>query len=170
MPTPSPFIVVVSDLLGRTGARRTETLDGPLDIELEQVVSCGDGSATVTLEAIAEGLIIRGTVEAEAVLRCNRCLTDTPFGASAQITQAFGLPSDDDFLPIGSDGSIDLGPLLHDELALSIPLVPLCKEACLGLCPTCGTDLNKEPCDGHPQESNSPFAALKDLLGSPAEE
>ncbi len=160
----SPFIVVVSDLLGHTGARRTETLQGPLDVELDQVVSCSDGAATVTLEAIADGLIVRGAIEADSVLRCNRCLTETPFDASAEITQAYGLESDGDILPIDSDGSIDLGPLLHDELSLAIPLVPVCKEACLGLCPTCGTDLNKDPCDGHPEESSSPFAALKDLL------
>jgi uncharacterized protein len=160
----SPFVVVVSDLLGSTGARRTETLVGPLEMNLAQVNSDGDATAIVTLEAMADGLIVRGSVDADVKMRCNRCLTEIPHHASASITQAYGLPSDDDFLSIGSDGSIDLEPILHDELSLSFPLVPVCLETCAGLCPTCGTDLNKDPCDGHPEESSSPFAVLQDLF------
>ena len=160
----APFTVVVSDLLGRTGARRTEVLTGPLEIELDQVVSNSDGVATVTLEAIADGLVVRGSITADVVLRCNRCLTEIPYEAAASVTQAYGLPSDEDILMIESDGSIDLGPVLHDELSLAIPLVPVCKESCAGLCPTCGNDLNTNPCDGHPEESSSPFAVLQNLL------
>ncbi|MEO0292986.1 MAG: DUF177 domain-containing protein [candidate division WOR-3 bacterium] len=41
---------------------------------------------------------------------------------------------------------INLGPFVHDEIILSIPMKPLCKEDCLGLCPICGVDLNFERC------------------------
>jgi uncharacterized protein len=160
----SPFLVLVSDLLGRTGARRTEHLAGPLDIVLDQVEFCGEAKAEVVLEAMADGLIVRGFVEAPTVLRCNRCLIEVEHRARATITQAFGLPSEGEILSIDSDGSIDLKSVLHDELSLSIPLVPVCTEDCLGLCPVCGTDLNKDPCDGHGEELKSPFAALKDLF------
>ncbi len=164
-----PFAVLVSDLLGHTGARRTERLEGPLEIELDQVATAGDAEAEITLEAIADGLIARGSARLPVVLRCNRCLTEVDHLAEAQITQAYGGlaspdSSDDDIMGIEADGSIDLGPILHDELSLSIPLVPLCSDACLGLCPTCGTDLNREPCAGHPEESSSPFAALQGLF------
>ena len=160
----SPFRIAVSDLVGHPGARRTETLVGALTIDLDQVQSCGEATAIVQLEAIADGLIVRGSVAAPAVLRCNRCLTEVPFAVEAAITQAYGLPSEEDILEIEANGSIDLGPALHDELSLEFPLAPLCTEGCLGLCPTCGTDLNKDPCRGHPEESSSPFGALKDLL------
>lgn len=166
----SPFIVVVSDLLGRTGARRAEHIEGPLEVALDQVVSCSDATATVTLEAVADGLVVRGSVAAECVVRCNRCLKDIQHAAEAPITQAYGLPSEDDILGIEDDGTIDLEPLLHDELSLAIPLVPLCAEKCLGLCPECGTDLNTEPCDGHPGDSTSPFAVLQGMFDPQSED
>ena len=159
-----PFRVVISDLLGTTGARRSEQLTGPLNIHLDQVIECGDATAELVFEAIADGLIVLGSVAADATLRCTRCLTDVSYEAEALIVQAYGLPSEDEILEIESDGSIDLEPVLHDELSLALPLVPVCVEDCLGLCPVCGNDLNKDPCGGHAEESMSPFAALKDLL------
>ncbi len=163
----SPFRVVVSDLVGRSGARRSETLIGPLEIELDQLHSCGDATARLELEAIANGLIVRGSVEASAVVRCNRCLITFGFEASASVIQVYGPADEEEILRIGSDGSIDLGPVLHDELSLAFPLVPLCSESCLGLCLRCGTDLNVDPCSGHPEESSSPFAVLEELLDTP---
>lgn len=165
----TPFTVVVSDLLGHTGARRTERLSGPLEIDLDQVATAGPAEAEINLEAIADGLVARGAAEVPVVLRCNRCLTEVDHLAQASITQAYGGlassdSSDDDIMGIEADGSIDLEPVLHDELSLSIPLVPLCSSTCAGLCPTCGTDLNKDPCAGHPEESSSPFAALQGLF------
>jgi len=159
-----PFTVVVSDLLGNIGARRSETLAGPLDIRLDQVVSCEDGVARLKLEAIADGLVVKGSITAAAILRCNRCLSEIPHETEAAIVQAYGLPSDQDILSIGSDGTIDLGPVLHDELSLAMPLTPMCSTSCAGLCPTCGTDLNTDPCAGHSEESSSPFAVLQDLF------
>ena len=135
-------------------------------VELDHVTAIDEAVAEMQLEAVADGLVVRGSVTASAILRCNRCLTGIEFTATADVVQAYGPPSDDDILPIDSDGSIDLGPLLHDELSLAIPLVPVCRDDCLGLCPTCGTDLNKEPCEGHPEETNSPFAALEGLFST----
>jgi len=66
--------------------------------------------------------------------------------------------------PIARDGSIDLGQTLRDEASLAIPLVPVCRPDCKGLCPTCGSDLNTDPCSGHADESTSPFGALRHLL------
>jgi uncharacterized protein len=46
------------------------------------------------------------------------------------------------------DGTqIDLGPELREQILLAFPISPLCREACAGLCPTCGGNRNKVPCD-----------------------
>jgi uncharacterized protein len=76
----------------------------------------------------------------------------------------FGIEPDEDRLPIERGGHIDLEPVVRDEVGLALPLVPLCREDCLGLCPTCGTDLNTAPCSGHADEIESPFSALRQLL------
>ena len=45
------------------------------------------------------------------------------------------------------DDFIDLAPLAHDAIFLDLPLAPLCREDCKGLCPFCGIDRNEERCD-----------------------
>ena len=160
----TPFSVLVTDLLGHTGARRREVMTGPLEIELDQLSSIGEATADVMVEAIADGLIVRGSVSADAVVRCNRCVVDIPMHAEGTVTQAYGIEGDDEILPLPTDGLIDLTDVLHDELSLAVPLAPVCKDDCQGLCPTCGTDLNTDPCGGHPEESSSPFAVLGDLF------
>ncbi len=62
------------------------------------------------------------------------------------------------------DAQIDLQPLMREYALLEIPINPLCRADCRGLCPVCGEDLNRQDC-GHQAESDqSPFAALGDFL------
>jgi uncharacterized protein len=78
-------------------------------------------------------------------------------------TQHFAKEPDEDGYAI-VDRAVDMAGPATDELALALPSAPLCSPECKGLCPTCGSDLNRDPCDGHGDDSDSPFAALKDLL------
>jgi uncharacterized protein len=45
------------------------------------------------------------------------------------------------------DETIDLGELVREQVYLALPMKPLCSEACKGLCPQCGTNLNRGTCD-----------------------
>ncbi|MGH3119000.1 MAG: YceD family protein [Vicinamibacterales bacterium] len=45
------------------------------------------------------------------------------------------------------DETIDLGELVREQLYLALPMKPLCTEGCRGLCPQCGTNLNRGACD-----------------------
>jgi uncharacterized protein len=51
-------------------------------------------------------------------------------------------------------------------LALAVPVQPLCREDCLGLCPRCGIDRNVERCSCTEARPASPFAVLATLRGS----
>ena len=53
--------------------------------------------------------------------------------------------AEDDLYPI-TDDTIDLGPLVRDAIVLELPMAPLCREDCLGLCPQCGADRNEAEC------------------------
>ena len=162
----SPFLLLVTDLLGRVGARRDETIVGPLeiDLDLDRVDATRPVTVEVRLEALAEEVLARGKVAYSATVRCNRCLTEWEQVGDAEFTQLFGKDPSGDTQPITRDGHIDLEPAVHDEVSLALPLAPLCKKDCLGLCPTCGTDLNTGSCSGHADESDSPFSALRQLL------
>ena len=58
---------------------------------------------------------------------------------------------------------IDLGGFVREILTLAVPVQPLCKESCLGLCPRCGADRNAGPCGCDPARPKSAFAALEAL-------
>ncbi len=51
-----------------------------------------------------------------------------------------------------------------DAVLLALPLRPLCRPDCLGLCGVCGADLNTGSCPGHGEAAASPFTVLRDLL------
>ena len=58
---------------------------------------------------------------------------------------------------------IDLGSHLREVVALALPVQPLCREECRGLCPRCGVDRNVEKCGCETKPSHSPFAVLAGL-------
>lgn len=162
----NPFLLLVTDLLGRSGAHRDETIVGPIEIkmDLERVEASHPVTVQVRLEALREEILARGTVTYQAALECNRCLTGWTERGEVTFTQLYGREPDEDTQPVTRDGHIDLEPTLRDEVSLALPLVPLCRDDCQGLCPTCGTDLNTAPCSGHAEENDSPFSALRQLL------
>ncbi len=62
-----------------------------------------------------------------------------------------------------SGDEIDLSMEIAEQVALEIPLKPLCSETCKGLCPVCGVDLNTETCSCVLDSKQSRFAALKNF-------
>ena len=168
-PGAHPFVVHVADLLDRPGARRRVVLSGSMVVELDQIEDCGPVRAELNLQETGGSVLIRGEIITSLRLRCNRCLGDVVSDVSLPMVQLYdGDPGndkpDDDALEVAPDGSIDLHSVIHDELCLSAPLVPLCSETCRGLCPKCGTDLNVDPCVGHTTERGSPFSGLAGWL------
>ncbi|MBY8967574.1 DUF177 domain-containing protein [Algiphilus sp. NNCM1] len=74
-----------------------------------------------------------------------------------------GEDESEDSYPLLEGGSwADIEALLRDTLVEELPLQPLCKPDCLGLCSQCGTDLNEEP-DHHHDVTDIRFAALEGL-------
>jgi uncharacterized protein len=61
------------------------------------------------------------------------------------------------------DGVIDLGQLVREQILLLLPMKPLCKESCAGLCPVCGTNLNTGSCACSPEWDDPRLAPLKAL-------
>lgn len=158
--------IQVSDLLARPGHARSEQGTFEADIDLETAVVRGEATVVLELRSLTDGVVVHGTVEALAELTCNRCLTEWQEPVQLSFSQVFRLvPEDEETeLAIEKGTWIDLEPACRDELALALPLVSLCRPDCMGLCPTCGTDLNTGACAGHTEGVTSPFAALADLL------
>jgi|GEM_PF-338863 len=55
---------------------------------------------------------------------------------------------------------IDLKEILVENLTLSLPIQPLCKASCKGVCLNCGTDFNKGKCACDKLQKSNPFSRL----------
>ena len=77
-------------------------------------------------------------------------------------------PREGESYALGHD-RVDLEPLARESLILDLPLAPLCRDDCRGLCPTCGADLNQGACDC-PVETVDPRWAALDVLRSVGDE
>lgn len=81
---------------------------------------------------------------------CVRCLTETivPLQTEFDELYAFTVRSvSESGLILPEDGHIDLEPLIREYLTLEIPIQPLCKPDCKGLCVECGENLNVRMCE-----------------------
>ena len=61
------------------------------------------------------------------------------------------------------DFVVPFDPLVEEQLQLELPMKPLCRPDCRGLCPRCGADRNSAPCDCR-EEGDERLAKLKSLL------
>ncbi len=60
--------------------------------------------------------------------------------------------------------TIDLDPIMREQVLLALPVTVVCREDCKGLCPTCGQDLNEQDCGhGKVKEVDARLARLKDI-------
>jgi uncharacterized protein len=113
-----------------------------------------------------QGFLLQGEFIAEINLDCVRCLDEFSQHLKWSVTDLYAFDRrniTESGLLVPEDGYIDLEPLLREYALLEIPISPVCKPDCKGLCPVCGENLNRTDCGHHP-EPDSPFAVLKDLL------
>lgn len=164
--SPSPFLVNVADLRAHPGRSRRVVIETPVEygIELASTDPEGDLVATLDLRSITGGLMVHGDITYPLRLTCYRCLAERSEVGTVRVRELIeSVPDDDaDYVLEGDD--VDLEPVVRDQVTLSLPLLPLCREECRGLCAVCGADLNRGACSGHDDESDSPFASLRELL------
>jgi uncharacterized protein len=131
------------------------------DLELQ------DLTGSVMIGRTPQGLIVQGKFSADTKLECVRCLREFNFSLNWDITDLYAFSKksvSESELLVPDDAHIDLAPLIREYALLEIPISPLHGPNCKGLCPECGQDLNIRDCGHRPQEDDSPFAKLKDLL------
>lgn len=155
--------VDVRDLIGLPGTSRTVDVAEPvsgLRTELAHVPDDRPVGAHLLAESLVEGVLVGGTLSGVQVVRCARCLasSDQPFSIEVQELFAPGASATDDEYPI-VEGFLDLEPMIRDAVVLAMPLAPLCRPDCLGLCSRCGEDRNLDECTC-PPEVDSRWAAL----------
>ena len=163
MPRP-PLRLVISDLLNQPGRYRPVHLEARVDWALESSrVDRGTPlQADLVLEGASGGVLVRGRVAVVARNTCRRCLTEWSEPAEVEIFEMLGTDQEADYRLAGDEADLEVP--LRDAVLLALPLRPLCRPDCLGLCGVCGADLNTGSCPGHGEDDTSPFTVLRDLL------
>ena len=125
------------------------------------------------LESVVEGVLVSGTVSATVAGECVRCLEPVDRDLVVDLQELYAYPGRERearWSPEGRgegpeeqpalDGDLlDLEPAVRDAVVLSLPLRPLCRDDCSGLCSECGVRLDDDP--GHQHEELDPrWAAL----------
>ncbi|MEU3919143.1 DUF177 domain-containing protein [Streptomyces sp. NPDC002659] len=167
----------------RPGAlqRLTRSVDAPKDFGIEGVIGVPEGAPVkldLRLESVMEGVLVTGTARASAEGECVRCLEPLSHEVAADFQEMFSYPDADDrgrsrtAEPVDDaededvlfleDGMFDLEPVLRDAVVLALPMQPVCRETCAGLCSECGIRLDENP-DHHHDAVDIRWAALQGL-------
>jgi uncharacterized protein len=125
----------------------------------------------------AEAYRVIGRVTTRLQLECGRCLEsfEIPVDSAFELRyvphvepgvegEEREVAEDDLTTAFYKEDSIDLGELMHEQFVLALPMKPLCKDTCKGLCVHCGTDLNKGTCACAPAWTDPRLAVLKGLI------
>jgi DUF177 domain-containing protein len=161
----SPFVLNVSDLLGRDASPRLEVVEAPVDWGVTLISLRPDPPirAELMLHHVSGGIAVTGRVDFVTDESCTRCLSPTTTERSAPLAALFDRNADDDesYPLVGND--IDVEQMLRDEVLLSLPITHTCGDDCPGVVNSTESGLNTDP-SGDEGEVRSPFSVLKDLL------
>jgi uncharacterized protein len=154
--------------------RRFEPAAFELRDEEFQLVAPVDLEVDIRKDANKVRLV--GRVKTTLECACSRCLEPYTVPVDAPFDLMF-LPAaenagdgereineDDVGVSYYRDDVIDLLEVMREQFFLALPMKPLCREDCLGLCPVCGKNRNRESCDCQPAWEDPRLAPLKKLL------
>ncbi len=170
------YLVPVGSLLRHPGTTKELTFREPFDPDrvlgaqsrgAAEVPEGADVEVRLTLTSFTGGIGARGVVVAPWRADCRRCAGEASGVLEARVDERFrpgAGPEDEEDYPLDDD-VIDLAPLVRDAVVLELPLAPLCRDDCAGLCPVCGEDRNVTACTCQP--ARDPRWATLDALRAP---
>lgn len=164
-----PFDVALGDLRDGRGSRqivRRGALSEALVADVDSRVPAGsEAVAEVTLEPFLGGISVSGRVCSRWEGECRRCLSSLEGELVAEVKEIFrrGATEDEGNYPMGED-HLNLRELVLDALFAELPVMPLCRDDCRGICSRCGADLNVYSCDCGTVEVGAQWAELEQLL------
>ena len=123
---------------------------------------------TIEFIRTSRGILGKGHLHSQVKLQCARCLETFSQPLDLDLEAQFGIPRgkprEGSVFPIGVNGILNLDEALREQILLNLPMRPLCKPDCRGLCPECGHNLNEGPCDCIREAIDPRLEKLKELL------
>jgi len=151
--------------------------------EVSEIINVAGGNSMfqgkVGLMRTDRGILVKGTLCTEVEVTCSRCLSLFSCPLTLNIEEEYfpvvdvgsgtslPLPEEPGCFTIDERHILDLTEAIRQYMLLVIPMKPLCRENCAGLCPSCGHNLNQGPCKCPPQRAEShSFESSKLTLAS----
>jgi uncharacterized protein len=145
------ILLDVTDLLKERGLEKELRIEQelePIETETQSVKPTKPFKIELKISNIDGMLRVEGKMRGTVKLACSRCLEEYKLPIFQPIDAVFSpKPFDQETYPV-TEGKIDIGQVIEEVLLLAIPMKPLCREDCKGLCPKCGQNLNFKDC-GH---------------------
>ncbi|MDY7096055.1 MAG: DUF177 domain-containing protein [Acidobacteriota bacterium] len=156
-----------------------ETLEiPPGGLDRSEVTGLSPVNLEGTISFTDPGYYLRARLTYEQELACDRCLRPVkesideplellvfthPEGPEAEEQEL----EEKDLSIVHIDGDeLDTEPLALEQVQLNVPMKPLCRPDCAGLCPSCGANLNDESCSCERDEVDPRWSALAALKGT----
>ncbi|HKY78505.1 MAG TPA: DUF177 domain-containing protein [Anaerolineales bacterium] len=114
-----------------------------------------------------QGLVAEVSLSGRTPAECARCLDEFELPVATEFTELYAFDErsvTESQLLLPANHQIDLAPIGREYLLLDMPITPLCRAGCNGLCPVCGINRNRERCEHEQSLLNPQFSALKDLI------
>lgn len=175
---PDAYLIDVASILETLGGsiEIADDLDVPtLQVGTEVFTPTGQAHVNATVTNTGGAIVAMGTVSVPVETTCVRCLTSFELALGGEIDGFYvfhgrdtDLPEEQEVEYIDSENRVDILPAIMSALVLGAPFAPLHDEACRGICPNCGQDLNEGECTCHTPDPHQtgPFGGLSSLLDS----
>ncbi len=169
-------INVSQQLKAPIGTERVYDIDSVVDVLGIGVATRFKGS--VKLIRTNRGILVQGTLHGQVPVECSRCLKVFDYPLSISLEEeyfpvidvnsgtALEIPDEPGSFTIDEHHILDLTEAIRQNALLAIPMKPLCREDCEGLCQTCGKDLNQGQCDCSKAEIDPRWSKLLDLASA----
>ena len=131
---------------------------------------------SLRVEKDGDAVFVSGRLVARVPQGCGRCLEPFHVTVEPAIEARFvpdaAVPNEEHELgareldtDVYRSGQLNIRELVETETSLALPMKPLCRDDCRGLCPACGGNRNLVPCACESAATDPRWAPLKDLAG-----
>jgi uncharacterized protein len=163
----------LADIAGTPGARGRYSLSEDV-APTEDLLCVGPVTGEFEVENSGSLLLMRGKLHATVRLTCVRCLgsfvrpldltMEEEFATQETEPGVVTIDRDEPEACAMADFVLDVSELVRQQLLLNMPMAPLCRDACQGICPNCGQNLNDGTCNCAREPADKRWAKLADLL------
>lgn len=144
------------------------------ELDREPLVSIAPAHLVGEVSRVEGGYSLSARLSWHGQLECSRCLAAYDFANDEEFSlllyprapvseKEISLERDDFDADFYEDAMVSVAPIAEERIQIAVPMKPLCREDCRGLCPRCGSDLNVSECNCVSDEIDPRWRALEFL-------